>query len=163
MRYTLQQKFFSFGDDYRVVDENGRDRYIIDGSAFSIRNSTAIRDTSGEKVAHLHRKLLSLGPTYEIERNGRTTVVHKHLFTLFRCKFTVDVPGPDDLEARGNFWDMEYEFVNRADHRIAQVSKRWFTMRDTYGIEIDPGHDDVLLIAAAVVIDLCCHDGKKRD
>src|SRR5262249_5253505 len=110
MRYTMKQKFFSFGDDYRVQDEDGEDRYIIDGSALSLRNSTSIRDTGGEEVAHLHRRLLSLGPTYEIERNGRTTVVHKHLFTLFHCTFSIDVPGPDDLVARGNFLDMEYEF-----------------------------------------------------
>jgi hypothetical protein len=34
-------------------------------------------------------------------------VVNKKLLTLLFCKFTVDVPGPDDLETRGRFLDHE--------------------------------------------------------
>src|ERR1035437_831475 len=57
---------------------------------------------AGQRTAFIRQKLLAWGPTYEITRNGAlAAVVKKHLFTLFRCKFTVDVPGPDDLEAEG--------------------------------------------------------------
>jgi hypothetical protein len=40
---------------------------------------------------------------------------------------------------------------------VAQVSKRFFALTDTYGIEVAEGQDDILIIASAVVIDLCCH------
>ena len=162
MRYLMRQKMLCFGDDYTVMDERGNEVYVIDGAAFTIRDSTSFRDMQGREVCHIHRKLLSLGPTYVIERNGRTTTVHKQLFTLFRCKFTVDAPGPNDLEASGNLTDHECAFRDASDHVVATVSKRWFTFRDTYGVEIEPGQDDVMVIAAAVVIDLCCHGDKKR-
>jgi uncharacterized protein YxjI len=106
--------------------------------------------------------LLSWGPTYEIEAHGRLmAVVKKELFTLFRCKFTVDVPGPNDLEAQGDFLDHEYTF-ERQGHAAAQVSKRWFSWTDTYGVEIAAGEDDVLILASAVVIDMVCHQESKR-
>jgi uncharacterized protein YxjI len=83
-------------------------------------------------------------------------VVKKHLFTLFRGRFTVDVPGPDDLEAAGDFLDHEYTF-ERGGREVARVSKRWFSFTDTYGVDIDEGEDDVLILASAIVIDLVSH------
>jgi uncharacterized protein YxjI len=88
-------------------------------------------------------------------------VVKKQLFTLFRCKFTVDVPGPDDLEAAGDFLEHEYGF-ERQGREVARVSKRWFSWTDTYGVDISAGEDDVLILATAVVIDMVCHEDKKR-
>jgi uncharacterized protein YxjI len=41
---------------------------------------------------------------------------------------------------------------------VAHVSKRWFRVRDTYGVEIEPGEDDVLILAATVAIDQMTHD-----
>jgi len=83
--------------------------------------------------------------------------VKKSLFTLLHCKFTVDVPGPDDLIAEGNFWENEYTF-RRHGRQIASVSREYFTLTDTYGIDVPHGEDPVLIIASTVVIDLCCHN-----
>ena len=114
-------------------------------------------------MAVIDQKLLSWGPTYEISRGGKQlALVKKSLFTLFSCKFTVDVPGPDDLEASGSFTDHDYAFV-RGGHEVARVSKKWFALTDSYGVEIKEGEDDVLILASTVVIDMCCHpDEKKR-
>ena len=43
------------------------------------------------------------------------------------------------------------------DH-VAEVSKGWFRVRDTYGVEIAPGQDDALILAVAVCIDQTSHD-----
>ena len=87
-------------------------------------------------------------------------MVKKQLFTFFRCKFTVDVPGPDDLEARGDFLDHEYTF-ERGGRVVASVSKQWFKWTDTYGVEV-VGDEDVLILASAVVIDMACHQESKQ-
>ena len=103
------------------------------------------------------RWLLSWGLTYEISRDGTlVATVKKKFFTLLRHRFFVDVPGPNDLEAMGDFFDHEYEFL-LGDRPVAQVSKRWIALTDSYGIDISPGADDVLILACAVVIDLVCH------
>lgn len=157
MRYQLQQKLFALGDDYHIRDANDRDVYFVDGRAFSIGDKLAFQDLEGTELAFIRQKLLAWSPTWEIHRSGAlAAVVTKELFTLFRCRFTVDVPGPDDLEARGNLLDHEYAF-HRGDAVVATVSKQWFALRDTYGIEVAPGEDDVLLLASAIVIDLACH------
>lgn len=162
MRYQLRQKLLSFGDDYIIRDEGGRERFYVDGRAFSIGDKLSFQDMAGNELAFIRQRLLAIGKTYEIERDGHTTVVHKHLFTFLSCKFSIDVPGPNDLEAKGSLLDMEYQFVDTRGRKVAEVSKRWFALSDTYGVEVADGQDDVLMLACAVVIDQCCHEDRKR-
>ena len=157
MRYQMREHLFSFGDDFTVRDESGRDVYYIDGKAFSIGDKLSFQDMNGNELARIRQKLLAIGKTYHIElASGETVTVKKHLFTLFRAAFTIDVPGPGDLEATGSLLDHEYTF-ERGGRTVATVSKRWFSIRDTYGVDVSPGENDVLILASAVVIDLCCH------
>ena len=158
MRYVMRQKFWSWGDDYRIRDASENEVYRVDGKVFSWGDKLSFRDPSGHELAFIRQKLLSWGPTYDIEKDGRVVAeVRKHLFTLFRCRFTVDVPGPDDLEASGDLLDREYTF-RRHGRVVAEVSKRWFSWTDTYGVDIADGEDDVVILASAVIIDLVCHD-----
>jgi uncharacterized protein YxjI len=162
MRYVMKQKLFAWGDDFTIKNEAGEDVFFVDGKAFSIGDKLSFRDMQGKELAFIRQKLLSWGPTYEIQREGKlAAVVKKHLFTLFRCRFTVDVPGPDDLEAEGNFLDREYTF-NCSGKTVATVSKRWFSWTDTYGVDIAEGGDDVLILTGTVVIDMICHGDRKE-
>ncbi len=161
MRYIMRERILSWGDDFTIKDAEGRDAYYVDGKVFRFGDKLSFRDIQGTELALIDQKLVSIGPQYEIVRGGATVaIVKKHLFTAFRAKFTVDVPGPDDLEARGNFLDHEYAF-ERHGREVARVSKKWFSLSDTYGVDIDAGEDDVLILASAVVIDLVSHPDKK--
>ncbi len=160
-RYQMQQKWMSWGDDYIVRDENGRDVFLIDGHAWSFGSKLSFQDMQGRELAFISQQLLAWGATFEIHRGGvLAAVVKKTVFTLFRAEFTVDVPGPGDLIAEGDFWDHEYAFT-RHGQVVARVSKAFFSWTDSYGIDVAPGEDDVLIVAAAVVIDQCSHEKKK--
>jgi uncharacterized protein YxjI len=162
MRYLLKQKFFAFGDDFHVLNENDEKVFFVDGRAFSLGNKLSFQDLSGNELVFIRQKLLSFGPSYELHRGGQlVATLKKNYFTLFHCKFAIDVPGPDDLEAKGDFLDHEYVFT-RGDIEVAQISKRWFAFSDTYGVDIAEGQDDVLILASAVVIDMICHDEEKH-
>jgi len=162
MRYVMKQKLFSWGDDFAIRNEAGKDVFFVDGKAFSFGDKLSFQDLQRNELAFIRQKLLSWGPTYEITRDGEVAaVVKNHLFTLFRCQFTVDVPGPADLEAQGSFLDLEYTF-KRGETTVAEVSKRWFSWADTYGVDIAAGEDDVLILASTVVIDMVCHADDKR-
>ena len=173
MRYAMKQKWLAWGDDFAIQNEAGQDVFFVDGKAFSLGDKLSFQDLQGTELAFIRQKLLAWGPTYEIYRSGELcAVVKKHLFTLFRCRFTVDVPGPEDLEAEGSFLDHEYTF-SRFGNVVATVSKRWLSWTDTYGVEIAEGADpssvaalrrvdDVLILASAVVIDMICHGDKKQ-
>jgi uncharacterized protein YxjI len=163
MPYLMKQKILCLGDDYLIKNADGQDVFYVDGRAFSFGDKLSFQDMAGNELAYISQKLFAWGKTYEVYRAGQLfAVVKKEMFTFFHCQFTIDVPGPNDYLAEGNFLDLEYTFT-RSGSLVAQVSKRFFSLSDTYGIDIIPGEDDVTILAAAVVIDLCCHgDGKKR-
>jgi len=164
LRYLMRQKLWSLGDDFTIRDDTGRDAFYVDGKVWTLRQTLLLQDMQRNELARIQQKLLSLGPTYEIYRGAQlAAVVRQHLFTLLHTKFTVDVPGPDDLEAAGNFTAHDYTFT-RAGREVATVSKRWFTLTDTYAVDIAPTEDAILLLAAAVVIDMCASpDHKHQD
>lgn len=158
MRYVMKEKMLSLGDDFKVKDAEGTDRYYVDGKAFSIGDKLIIQDMSGNELARIEQKLLSLGTKYRILRDGKPVAsIRKKRFTLFREVFDVEDAAPGDLDATGDFFDHEYQFT-RDGAQVAAVSKTFFSWRDTYGIDIAEGEDAVLIIACAVVIDLCSHD-----
>jgi uncharacterized protein YxjI len=157
MRYIMRERILSWGDDFTIKDAEGREAYFVDGKVFSFGHKLSFKDMHGNELVRIDQQLLSIGKQFEIEHGGKTIArVKKKLFTPIRAKFTVDVPGPDDLEAQGNFLDHEYVF-ERNGQEVARVSKRWFSVADTYGIDVRPGEDDVLILASAVVIDLASH------
>ena len=134
MRYLMKQKLFCWGDDFAIKNEAGEDVFFVDGKAFSFGDKLSFQDVQKNELAFIRQKLLSWGPTYEIYLdNALTAVVKKKLFTLFHCRFIVDVPGPDDLEAKGNFTDHEYKFW-RQSGCTATVSKQWFAWTHTRGV-----------------------------
>ena len=123
MRYVMRRKPLFLG---RLRDP-GRERpgrILVDGKAFSLGNQLSFQDMQGNELAYIRQKLLAWGPTYEIYGQGQLrVVVKKAIFTLIQCSFSVDVPGPDDLEARGDFTDHEYTF-ERGGRSVATMSKR---------------------------------------
>ena len=154
MRYLLKQKIFSFADTFHIKNEDGQDVFLVRGSVLSFGHQLTFYDRDGNELAFIRQKLLSWGPTYEIYRGGElSAIVKKQLFSFFKHVFYVDVPGPDDLIAQGDFWDLEFTFT-RGDKPVAQVSRQWFSWADTYGVDIAEGEDDVLILATAIVIDM---------
>ena len=152
--YVIRERFFSIGDDFDVLDEHGAKVFHIDGKVLSVRDKVVIEDPSGQEVATLHRHLVSLRPTYEIRIGGeKAAEVRKKLFTPFREKFTIDVPGPDDLEMKGDLLDHEY-VIERGGEQVAAVSKRWLTIRDTYAVQVAAGIEPLLVIGSVLALDL---------
>ena len=158
MRYVLKQKLLAWGDDFTIRDQDNRDCYFVDGKVLTLRDKLVIEDMQGREVGRIEKRLLSLGTKYDIYRDdSRVATIKKKRFTLFREVFEVDDSAAGDLDAAGDFLDREYRFT-RDGRTVATVSKQYFSLADSYGVDIAPGEDDVLILACAVVIDMCCHD-----
>jgi uncharacterized protein YxjI len=152
-KYRMREKLFAIGDDYWIENEAGERAYKVNGKALRIRDTLVLEDPSGAELFQVQEKKLRVRDTMEIERGGETVAtVKKALITPLRDRFSIAVEGGEDIEAKGNIVDHEYK-IERGGDKVAEVSKRWFRVRDTYGIEIAPGQDDALILAATVCID----------
>jgi uncharacterized protein YxjI len=159
--YLIRERFFRLGEDSDITDDAGRPVLHVDGKVLTLHDRLVLRDPEGNEVAQVHRKLVSLRPTYKVTVGGQEAAeVRKHLFTPFGDRFTIDVPGPDDLEMRGNLLDHEFT-IQRGDQTVATVSKRWFSVRDTYAVDVAAGEDDLLILASVLALDLA--EDRERD
>lgn len=159
MKYKLRQELWTFGDDFTIEDEAGNPCYFVDGKMLSIGDKLSFQDMDGNELARIQQVALTIGKRHQILRNGKVfATVKKGLFTFFREAFTVEDPASGDFDIQGDAKDHEFEFIRNGE-TIASVSKEYFAMSDTYGVEINDGEDHVLILAIAVVIDMCCHPG----
>jgi uncharacterized protein YxjI len=155
-RYQMREKLISIGDDYWIEDESGQRAFKVDGKALRVRDTFILRDAAEQEAAKIQEHKLRLRDTMEIERPGGKATVHKAMIGI-RDRFKIDVDGGPDMSAHGNIVDHEYE-IERDGDTVATVSKKWFRVRDSYGVEIAPGQDDAMILAIAVCVDAMSHD-----
>jgi uncharacterized protein YxjI len=152
-RYQMREKLFAIGDDFWVETEGGERAFKVDGKALRVRSTFILESPSGEELFKIQEKKLHIRDTMEIERGGDTVAtIKKALITPLRDRFAIELEAGGDLTAKGNIVDHEYE-IERDGDKIAEISKRWFRVRETYGIEVVPGENDALIVAAVVCID----------
>jgi uncharacterized protein YxjI len=155
----MREKMFSIGDDSWIENDSGDKVYKVNGKAMRMRRTLKLEDLDGNELCKIQERKLRVRDTMEIEApdGSRIGLIQKAMITPLRDRFEVEVPNQPELKVRGNILDHEYK-VKRDGEQIAEVSKKWLRMRDTYGIEIAPGEDDVLILAVAVALDAMEHD-----
>ena len=153
MHYALKQKLVSFGTNFTIEGEDGS-KYEVKGEPIALLDKISIEDADGNELVHIELTIERWRGVYEIHRSGRLVAdVRRELFAIFpRHRFTVETTGTGNLEAVGDFLDLEY-FVKRDGRQIARFTKQWFRLSDTWGIDIDDKEQDqVFLLALAVII-----------
>lgn len=155
--FQMRQKMIAIGDDYWIEDEKGNKAFKVDGKVARLRDTFKLEDASGNEVAKIQERKLSVRDAMKIElADGREAKVKKALIGI-RDRFEIELDGEEDMKAKGNIVDHEYK-IEQDGRKIAEVSKKWFRVRDTYGVEIQPGFDPALVLAVTVAI-----DGVSRD
>jgi uncharacterized protein YxjI len=159
--YQMRQKMISIGDDFWIENDRGEKVYKVDGKALRVRQTLILEDAHGAELYKIQEKMLRVKDSMEIEdaHGQRAAMVKKALITPIRERWTVNVRGGPDMEVQGNILDHEYTIGEGRD-KVAEVSKKWFRIRDSYGVEIDAGKDDALILAITVVIDEMAHSGR---
>jgi uncharacterized protein YxjI len=157
----MRQRLFSIGDDYWIENDDGQRVYKVDGKALRLRKTFRLEDADGRELATIQERMARLRDSMEIEDpdGHRMAMVKKALFTPLRDRWTVETRDGRDFDIKGNIVDHEYTF--EADGRpVATVSKRWFRVADTYGVEIEPDQDPVVVLAATVALDTMAHEDR---
>ena len=157
LRFQMRQRMFTIGDDYWIEDGSGAKAFKVDGKAMRIRDTWELVDREGRTVATIKEKKLSIRDKIRIELPGGREANVKKALVGFRDRFQVDVDGGPDLKVHGNIVDHEYE-IERDGEKIAEVSKKWFRLRDTYGVEVRDPLETVLVLAVTVAVDAMSHE-----
>jgi uncharacterized protein YxjI len=159
--YQMRQKLVSIGDDFWIENDRGERVYKVDGKALRVRQTLIFEDPQGHELAKIQEKMLRVKDTMEIEGpNGETlATVKKALITPLRDRWVVKIGNGPDLDIQGNILDHEYTIEAGRD-KVAEISKKWFRLADTYGVEVAPGQNDLLILAATVAVDMMANPAR---
>jgi uncharacterized protein YxjI len=159
--YRMRQRVMSIGDDYWIEDDRGERVFKVDGKALRLRKTLIFEDAHGGELLKIQERMMRLRDTMEIEdRDGHSVAtVKKAMITPLRERWTVKVADGPDLDVHGNILDHEYT-IEEGRTTVAEVSKKWFRVADTYGVEVAPGQNPALLLAITAVVDTMAHAGR---
>jgi len=150
-RFKMKQKVLAIGDDFWIENDDGDRVYKVDGKALRIRDTFVLEDRDGHELAKIQEKKLTVRDKMTIECGDARATVRKRLLGI-RDHYIIEVDGGEDLKAHGNIVDHEYE-IERDGDTVAKVSKKWFRVRDTYGVQLAEDQDVALILAITVCVD----------
>jgi uncharacterized protein YxjI len=153
MRFLVYDRLLGFGDDYWIEDDHGSKVFLVDGKALRLRDTWELKDTQGRVLVDIHQKMLALRDTMVLQRGGEplATIRRKRL-SLLRNHYRVSLADGNELDVSGKILDREFA-VEYDGELLAVISRRWLTVRDTYGVDVvREDADPALLIAVAVCV-----------
>jgi len=151
----MQQQLIAIGKNFWIENEQGQKAFKVDGKALRIRDTLKFEDPQGNELCKIQEKKVRVKDTMEIEGpDGQVLAkVKKAIITPVRDRWTVKIGGGPDLEIQGNILDHEYR-IGEGHQKVGDVSKKWFRIRDSYGVVVAEGQNDALILAVTVAVDM---------
>ncbi len=165
-KYQLKQKFLSITEKFEIKNAQDQIVYVVDGKFFTIGKQFKLSNNCGEVVAEIKQKVFAFRPTFDLSfQNGESARIIKTFLPIFRSRFVVnlDCQGKRarEITVSGNFMSHEYQFIEH-QQVIASVSKQWFSLSDTYGLEVLDETLAEVMLSLIIVID-AIHHGRDND
>lgn len=151
---VMKKKVLSMREHYDFEDPNGNKYGEGDGNFFQFPAKFQVLDNSKAVLMSLDGKIISIRKQftfYDAQGNNLGTI-KKKLMKLIGQEYWVEQNDTEFLRIYGNFVQHDYRFeVNKL--QVAQVHKKWATVRDTFGISIAGNVDHRIVIGSVVAIE----------
>jgi uncharacterized protein YxjI len=162
VKFLMRERMFSIGEDFWIEDEKGQRAFLVDGKALRLRQTFELKGPGDEILAVIRKKIISIRDTMVVERDGETIAkVHKKLFSPLHHKMLIELADGQEWTATGDIIEKNY-VIESEQGVIAQTSRKWFRIRESYGIEI--AHPDLpLVLSVAVAVDELAEDARHKE
>jgi uncharacterized protein YxjI len=160
-RYQMREKLVSFGDDFWIENDRGERVFKVNGKMMRVRGTLEFENTEGKVKAQIQERMMRAKDSMAIEdgKGHKAAEVKRALITPIRERWVVKIADGPDLEVKGDLLAHEYK-IGDGKQKVAKVSKKWFRIRDSYGVQIEPDQNDAVILAVTVAIDAMVHPGK---
>lgn len=162
MKFVMRERVFSIGEDFWIEDETGQKAFLVDGKALRVRQTFELKGPGGEILAVIKKKMIAIHDTMLIEYDGKTLAkVHRKAFSPLHHKMVIDLADGQKWTANGDI--IEKNYVIESDQGVvAETSRKWFRIRESYGIDVFLP-DVPLVLAVAVAVDELAEDHRKEE
>ncbi len=155
--YIIEQKILAIRDTFGIKDRNGNLLAYVKKQLVSFGPKFWYETPDGQKVGEIHGKVLTVRPTFEIYnvQNQLVAQVKKQLLKLIGEAWWMEDPSGNRIaKIKGNIWEHDYVVQDMSGAPIAQIHKKWVTVRDSYSLEmLNPNFDPYLILSYAISLD----------
>lgn len=148
MKLYIRAKRFSLRDGLIVRNEKDEPVYEIKSEWLSFGRKVHIYDQKNEEVASIEEKKLGFSPKYTISQLETNVAVVKKENNLIASDYDIDKL---NWKIKGNVEDNEYKIKERL-RTVAELKKKWFSIGESYVLEVDEEQDSVVALAVVVAI-----------
>ncbi len=152
-KFKIKKNMWSLKGNYHVVNEQDVEILHAEGKPLSLRKKYIVKNVEGEELFYIRQKLLTFQPTFFISKNGKDLFKIVKSFSFKPEIFVESLEDPDAFYVEGNFWGFEFKFFQDG-REFAYVSKDIWKMTDTYGVAIEDGKDDQLILTVVIIINI---------
>ena len=165
--FLLKEKLISFKDKVNVMTPDKEELGYFKGKLIKIGNTYRLRDLNDKAILTAHEKVVSLRSTYTFYK-GEETDDDKYIGKMKKKMVSVKpkywFEDPDEnkiFTMKGNLWALKYKILKKGKE-IAEISKKLFKIKGTYGVKIDQDvSDDTAMLVLGIVVML--HHEKEED
>ena len=149
MKLLFKQRFFTWFDSYDIYDESGATLFTVEGQ-LGWGHTLHINDAKGEHIATLKQRLFTFLPKFDLYIGEDLVGTITKDFTLFKPAFDVDCNG---WHVEGDFFEWDYDILDKFGGRVATVSKELWNWTDTYTIDVADPADALYALMVVLAID----------
>lgn len=152
MRLTIKNKFLSLGGASKVLDEEGKPKFLVKGKVFTLTDKKRICDLEGNVLYRVRNKYWHawLNRYAFIDDAEGNRVAKLKLKFGFGRKFYIE-GYQDEFSVEGNFWGWNYSIIKNGEV-IGSLSRK-FDIVDHFILDVESDEDAAFLVAMVIGID----------
>ena len=151
MKIIVKNKFVSWGGSSKVEDEHGKPLYNVKGKAFSWTKKKKLKDLKGNVLYRIRNKwptwLLHSAFICDVDGNKLLKVKQNLRFTT---PYVVQECS-DDIQING--YPLTGMQIVRNGEYIGTITKKFWSLRDYFELDLPDGQDPAFMIALTIAID----------
>jgi len=162
--YIIEQKIAAIRDTFAVKDRNNNLLAYVKKKLVSWGPQFYFDTPDGARFGEMRGKVLTVRPTFEIYDNqGLVAVVKKKIVKLLGSEWWLqNSSGREIARIKGNITEHDFSIQSPSGTAVALIHKKWVSIRDSYGIEIQNQEiDPYVIIAYAIAMDHAQFKGSK--
>ena len=136
--YIIEQKLAALRDTFGLKDRNGNLLAYVKKKIVSWGPQFSFETPDGHRFGEMRGKVLAVRPTFEIyDMQSLVGVVKKKVLKLLGSEWWLeDRSGTEMARIKGNITEHDFTIQSPTGSTVAQVHKKWVSIRDSYGVEI---------------------------
>jgi uncharacterized protein YxjI len=151
--YIIEQKIAALQNTFGIKDRNGNLLAYVKKKLVSWGPQFYFETPDGTRLGEMRGKVLAVRPTFEIyDQQGLVAVVRKKIMKLLGSEWWLeDSSGTEIARIKGNISEHEFSIQTSSGAQVAQIHKKWVSIRDSYGVELQSESIDPYVVLAYVI------------